>query len=145
MIKITPLRSRRIRIILVATALVLLLMYSKVRPTPFDSERWKQFHQHYTGFGEIPNSDCTRARMVDELLRKLHPGMPISEGLALLGNGESVGGGSTSHTIAYVEHGYALTHLPLIELPWVLSRWRAENPYLYVRYENGKLVSTTIE
>lgn len=78
--------------------------------------------------------------MVDHVLRELHPGMPLSEGLTLLGYGDTQGGGGSEQV-----EGYALVYLPSVELPWLLLRWGTVNPYLYVRYENGKLVSATIK
>lgn len=84
--------------------------------------------------------------MVDRLLAdELHPGLSIREGRNLLGDPDTEGSGSNSTSGSYQVDGYSLVHMPVTELPSVLARWRTADPYLYVRYENGKLVTATVE
>lgn len=143
MLRITSQIGRRLRIALISTTL-LLLIYLPVRPIPFDAERWQQPDKHFTGRGRAQVRDGSRVRMVDDVFRKLHSGMPISEGLTLLGYGDTQLLKTKRGTGVVQEEGYALVRSPF-ELPWAIVRWMRLDPYLYVRYENDRLVRVTIQ
>lgn len=117
-------------------------------PTPFNSARWQQFHHYFqgVGWGISLESDVSRARMVDALIReKLQPGLSFEEGRALLGEPEVKGSGHGSSTTPYQQDGYPLVHQPFLQLPGIWLRWRTGDPYLWVRYERGKFVSAIVE
>ena len=83
--------------------------------------------------------------MVDSLVRNyLQTGMSPAAVRRLLGEPETQGGsGSSGNTTQ--DDGYALTYSPLLQLPALMLKWRSKNPYLYVRYENGKLIKTEVK
>ena len=126
--------------VLMGVALVLYLL-NVLSPRPFSASEWKAFHSNYRGMGISPPDDIRRARMVDSLRKShLRVGMTPTEGRILLGTPETEGGDGSSQ-----DDGYALTYSPLFWLPGILLRWGRVNPYLYVRYENGKLVRTEVQ
>jgi hypothetical protein len=141
--RITSQIGKRMGIALVSTVL-LLLIYLPARPMPFDVERWQKPDDHTVGGRRAHIGYGSRIRMMDDVLGKLYLGMPITEGLTLLGYGDTQGGGGSGNTGAYQEEGYALVRYPS-ELPWALLRWGGLDPYLYVRYENNRLVRVTIQ
>ena len=131
---------------LVGAVLMAYLLLFSLSPRSFVASEWQAVHSNYTGMGFAPPDDIRRARMVDSLLKShVRVGMSPADGRSLLGKPETEGGGGKSRTEWYQEDGYALTHSPLARLPAVLLKWHTDNPYLYVRYENGKLVSAEVK
>jgi hypothetical protein len=84
--------------------------------------------------------------MVASLLRThVRRGMGVAEGRRLLGKPETEGRGGGSSGPSDQTDGYSLVFLPVLELPYVVLRFRSTNPYLYMRYENGALVSSEVK